>query len=34
MQQANELVEKRLQTILTVAHEWVTTYERTMGNTR
>jgi chromosome segregation ATPase len=34
MQQANELVEKRLQSILTVAHEWVTTYERTMGNTR
>ncbi len=34
MQQANELVEKRLQSILTMAHEWVTTYERTMGNTR
>ncbi len=34
LQQANELVEKRLQTILAVAHEWVTTYERTMGHSR
>jgi chromosome segregation ATPase len=34
MQQANEMVEKRLQTILAVAHEWVTTYERTMGHPR
>lgn len=33
-QQANELVEKRLQSMLQVAHEWVTSYERTMGNTR
>jgi chromosome segregation ATPase len=34
LQQANELVEKRLQSILAVAHEWVTTYERTMGHNR
>jgi len=34
MQQANEMVEKRLQSILAVAHEWVTTYERTMGHPR
>jgi len=34
LQQANELVEKRLQSILAVAHEWVTTYERTMGHSR
>lgn len=34
LQQANELVEKRLQSMLQLAHEWVTTYERTMGNTR
>jgi len=34
LQQANELVEKRLQTILAIAHEWVTTYERTMGHSR
>ncbi len=32
LQQANELVEKRLQSMLQVAHEWVTTYERTMGS--
>jgi chromosome segregation ATPase len=32
LQQANELVEKRLQSILALAHEWVTTYERTMGH--
>lgn len=32
IQQANELVEKRLQSMLQVAHEWVTTYERTMGS--
>jgi chromosome segregation ATPase len=32
LQQANELVEKRLQSILAVAHEWVTTYEHTMGS--
>jgi chromosome segregation ATPase len=34
LQQANELAEKRLQSILAVAHDWVTTYERTMGNNR
>jgi len=34
LQQANELVEKRLQSILAVAHEWVTTYERTIGHSR
>ncbi|OGO29549.1 MAG: hypothetical protein A2136_01350 [Chloroflexi bacterium RBG_16_54_11] len=34
LQQANELVEKRLQSIVALAHEWVTTYERTMGHTR
>ena len=31
MQQSNELVEKRLQSMLAMAHEWVTTYERTLG---
>jgi chromosome segregation ATPase len=31
-QQANELVEKRLQSMLALVHEWVTTYERTMGS--
>lgn len=34
MEQANELLEKRLQAILAMAHEWVTTYERTMGRGR
>jgi chromosome segregation ATPase len=34
LQQANELVEKRLQSMLQVAHEWVTSYERTIGNSR
>jgi chromosome segregation ATPase len=34
LQQANELVEKRLQSMLQLAHEWVTSYERTMGNSR
>jgi len=33
IQQSNELVEKRLQSILAMAHDWVTTYERTMGHT-
>jgi chromosome segregation ATPase len=33
-QQANELVEKRLQSMLALVHEWVTTYERTMGSSR
>jgi hypothetical protein len=34
LQQTNELVEKRLQSIAALAHEWVTTYERTMGRSR
>jgi len=34
LQQANEMTEKRLQSILAIAHEWVTTYERTMGHPR
>ncbi len=34
LQQANELVEKRLQAILAMAHDWVTTYERTVRRTR
>jgi chromosome segregation ATPase len=34
LQQANELVEKRLQSILAIAHEWVTTYEHTMGHSQ
>lgn len=32
--QTNELAEKRLQSLLAMAHEWVTNYERTMGRTR
>jgi len=31
LQQANEQAEKRLQGLLAIAHEWVTTYERTVG---
>ncbi len=34
VQQSNELLEKRLQSILAMAHDWVTSYERTIGNTR
>jgi len=34
MQQSNVLGEKRLQSILALAHEGVTTYERTMGHSR
>ena len=34
LQQANELVEKRLQAILAMAHDWVTAYERTLGHSR
>jgi len=34
LQQANEMAEKRLQSILAIAHEWVTTYERTIGHAR
>lgn len=33
-QQVNELGEKRLQGLLALAHEWNTTYERTVGRTR
>lgn len=34
IQQSNELLEKRLQSILAMAHDWVTSYERTLGHTR
>jgi hypothetical protein len=34
LHQANELVEKRLQAILAMAHDWVTAYERTLGHSR
>jgi hypothetical protein len=34
LQQANELAEKRLQSIMALAHDWVTAYERTLGHTR
>ena len=34
IQQMNEQTEKRLQTLLSVVHEWVTAYERTLGRTR
>ncbi len=34
LQQANDMVEKRLQSILAIAHEWVSSYERTLGHTR
>lgn len=34
IQQANEQAEKRLQALLAMAHEWVTTYERTVGRGR
>lgn len=34
IQQINEQSEKRLQSLLAVAHEWVTTYERTIGRER
>jgi chromosome segregation ATPase len=34
LQQANEMAEKRLQSILAMAHEWVSTYERTIGHPR
>lgn len=32
IQQSNELLEKRLQSMLAMAHEWVTNYERTFGS--
>ncbi len=34
LQQANELAEKRLQSLLATAHEWVSAYERTIGRSR
>jgi chromosome segregation ATPase len=34
LEQANEQTEKRLQSLLSVAHEWVASYERTVGRTR
>jgi hypothetical protein len=34
LQQANELTEKRLQSLLAAVHEWVTSFERTIGRTR
>jgi chromosome segregation ATPase len=33
-QQMNEQTEKRLQSMLSVVHEWVTAYERTLGRAR
>ncbi len=32
--QINEQTEKRLQSLLTMTHEWVTSYERTIGRTK
>lgn len=34
LQQANEQVEKRLQALLAMSHEWVASYERTVGRSR
>jgi len=34
MQQVNEHTEKRLQSLLAMAHEWVSSYERTVGRAR
>lgn len=34
IQQMNEQTEKRLQALLSVVHEWVTAYERTLGRAR
>ncbi len=34
IQQSNEQTEKRLQALLALAHEWVASYERTMGRAR
>jgi chromosome segregation ATPase len=34
IQQINEQEEKRLQSLLAMAHEWVSTYERTLGRAR
>jgi predicted negative regulator of RcsB-dependent stress response len=34
LRQMNEQTEKRLQSLLAVAHEWVSAYERSTGRTR
>ncbi len=34
IQQMNEQTEKRLQSLLSIVHEWVTAYERTLGRAR
>jgi hypothetical protein len=34
LEQINEGTEKRLQSLLAVAHEWVSTYERSLGRVR
>jgi len=34
LNQVNELSEKRLQTLLALVHDWVSTYERTVGRSR
>ncbi len=34
LQQVNDLSEKRLQSLLAMAHEWVTNYERAIGRVR
>ncbi|MBN1145874.1 MAG: hypothetical protein JXA78_01360 [Anaerolineales bacterium] len=34
VQQANEHTEKRLQSLLAITHEWVSSYERTVGRSR
>ncbi|MBN2148537.1 MAG: hypothetical protein JW726_14215 [Anaerolineales bacterium] len=34
LDQANELAEKRMQSLLAVVHEWVSSYERTIGRSR
>jgi DNA repair exonuclease SbcCD ATPase subunit len=34
LEQANEQAEKRLQPLLAMAHEWVSSYERSVGRTR
>lgn len=34
IQQMNEQAEKQLQSLLSLAHEWVTTYERSVGRVR
>ncbi|OGO62824.1 MAG: hypothetical protein A2030_02965 [Chloroflexi bacterium RBG_19FT_COMBO_50_10] len=34
LEQANEQAEKRLQSLLAMAHDWVSAYERSLGRTR